>query len=239
MRNYIILTIVGISGSILAYHFIDDLTGPEQHRVVIAEAQTDSSSGANIQDKLDNLANAFQHFQQTYQQQLKHTQSEQARLNNMLSEMDHKHEPDKHEPLETTAPEPVDDYPLSRDDTEPVLSSEVVEQNFGNWMNDTLLNESWDIENTAQITEQASKTLTELPGVSLDDMQCGERFCRATLSHQSGELPDTSKLMGKPPFTNDAFTVNEEDGRVTLYFTGPGVTLGDLQNEALQANQYN
>jgi len=45
--------------------------------------------------------------------------------------------------------------------------------------------------------------------------------------------------MGKPPFTNDAFTVNEEDGRVTLYFTGPGVTLGDLQNEALQANQYN
>lgn len=237
MQKYIILTVVGITGSLLAYHFMDDLIGSERHRVVIAGAQKQGniSSVVEVQDKLDQLVNAFQKFQKTHQEQQRHIQSEQTRLSNMLVDMKN-----KLEPMETTEAESIENKPISRKDTETAKLRKVAEKNFHHWMNETLQNETWNLDATSQINEQVSKTLTtEFPDVSLDDMQCSDRFCRATLSHESGELPDISTLVGKPPFTNDIFTVYEENGSLALFFTGPGETLTDLQSDAQQATQYN
>ena len=84
---------------------------------------------------------------------------------------------------------------------------------------------------------QAAKSLEKVPGVNLEDMQCGESFCRATFAHENGEQPDIRDLFGVPPFVNEGFTLKEPDGRVALYFTRPGESLEKLRSEARKAVQ--
>ena len=68
---------------------------------------------------------------------------------------------------------------------------------------------------------------TNRPDIKLEDMQCRDDFCRATFADKNGEQPPIHELFGKPPFLNEGFTVEESDGRVSVYFTRPGVSLKD------------
>ena len=88
-----------------------------------------------------------------------------------------------------------------------------------------------DTHLTAQATEQAATSLTKTPGVNLESMQCDPRFCRATFASRAGRAPNIGDLFGEPPFVTEGFTVTEADGRVSVYFTQPGVTLADVRGE--------
>ena len=89
-------------------------------------------------------------------------------------------------------------------------------------MEETLCVGDVDRDVTNQAIEQTAQSLSRLPGTYLEDMQCGERFCRATFGNEKGEQPDIQNLFGDPPFVNEGFTVNEANGRVSLYFTRLG-----------------
>jgi hypothetical protein len=62
-------------------------------------------------------------------------------------------------------------------------------------------------------------------------MQCDEKFCRAIFTKTNGKEPDIQALYGEPPFLTEGFTLNDADGRISLYFTQPGVTLAELRGE--------
>ena len=98
-------------------------------------------------------------------------------------------------------------------------------------MDETLRVGNIDRDSTALAIEQAGKSIAEVPGVNLEDMQCGERFCRATFVHEKGEQPVIEALFGQPPFVTEGFAINEADGRVSVYFTRPGTSLNGLRNE--------
>ena len=102
---------------------------------------------------------------------------------------------------------------------------------------DEVLRVGFDRASTKVATDQAAKSLAKVPGVKLEDMQCGKGFCRATFAHKSGERPDIGELLGEPPFVSEGFTIEEPDGSVVFYFTGPGESLKKLRREAREAIQ--
>jgi hypothetical protein len=94
---------------------------------------------------------------------------------------------------------------------------------------------SLDGRRTALAREKVEANLANVPGVILEDMQCGEGFCRANFSHESGERPDIRKLVGVPPFEGAGFTVEDADGSIWLYATESGMSLRDFQSDAKDA----
>ena len=54
---------------------------------------------------------------------------------------------------------------------------------------------------------------------------------------ETGEHPDIDGLFGGPPFEGESFTLQDPDGRVTLYFTLSGGSLEEFRSEARQAKQ--
>ena len=80
--------------------------------------------------------------------------------------------------------------------------------------------------------EQMETSLAEVPGLNLADMQCGERFCRASFVSDNGKPPNISELIGASPFIDSGFTITEPDGSVRVYFTQPGQSLSELRREA-------
>lgn len=113
--------------------------------------------------------------------------------------------------------------------------AELSESDFGHWMDQTLRVGSFDRGATELAIEQAGKSVAKLPGVKVEDMHCDERFCRATFAHENGEPPAIQDLFGEPPFVTDGFTIDEADGRVSLYFGRPGEPLEELRSEARNA----
>ncbi len=71
-----------------------------------------------------------------------------------------------------------------------------------------------------------------MPGINLADMQCGERFCRATLILETGKRLNISEMIGASQFIGSGFTINEPNGSVKVYFTQPGQSLSELRSEA-------
>jgi hypothetical protein len=61
-----------------------------------------------------------------------------------------------------------------------------------------VLRVEFDRASTKVAADQAAKSLAKVPGVTLEDMQCGKGFCRATFAHESGERPDIRELIGDP-----------------------------------------
>ncbi len=97
-------------------------------------------------------------------------------------------------------------------------------------------NVNWGATDSA--INQAATSLEQAPGLILEDMKCSEAFCRATLASETGERPTLQDLYGRPPFVNEGFTIDEPDGRVTVYFTPPEVSLEDLRAEARQVAEF-
>ena len=90
----------------------------------------------------------------------------------------------------------------------------------------------FDRDATSSTVEQMGASLAQVPGITLTDMQCGGRFCRASFASDNGDRPDLSQLMGASPFIDSGFTLNEPDGRVRVYFTQQGQSLSELHSEA-------
>jgi hypothetical protein len=237
MRTIAILTVMAITTAVLAYNFMREDTAAEQPQAVTSEPG--ATSGVEVQDKLDELASALRHYQQTNQEQLQRAELQQARLNKMLADLDTRlrsvetraGEQTTHAGASDSAEQGTDTAVPNSGARKPG-SAKISEADFGHWMDETL---DFDRDATELAIEQAGKSVAKLPGVKLEDMQCGERFCRATFAHENGEPPAIQDLFGEPPFVTDGFTINEADGRVSLYFARPGESLEEFRSEARNA----
>lgn len=233
MRTITILAVITITTTVLVYNFMREETASEQPQAVTS--RTEATSSLDVQgrlDRLDKLASVLRRYQQTSQEQLQQAQSQQARVNNMLADLDA-----RLRSVETAAGEQVTDTGVSDSDARKPESGEVSESDLGHWIDETLRVGYLDRDSTKLATDQAAKSLAKMPGVNLEDMQCGERFCRATFAYENGEQPDIRGLFGVPPFLNEGFTINEADGRVALYFARPGESLDEVRSEAREAAQ--
>jgi hypothetical protein len=93
----------------------------------------------------------------------------------------------------------------------------------------------FDRDATKSIMDQMATSRAEVPGLNLAEMQCGERFCRASFVSDNGKTPNVSQLIGASPFIESGFTINEPDGRVKVSFTQPGESLSELRSEAQES----
>jgi hypothetical protein len=108
----------------------------------------------------------------------------------------------------------------------------ITEAEFGQWMDDALAAGALDRTWADQVKGQFHEILKTVPGVSLDGVECGDRFCRASFSSADGARPNLLRLYGSPPLTTDAFTVDLPDGSVAIYVTRAGESLTGLRGEA-------
>ena len=144
--------------------------------------------------------------------------------------------------MEATASEQAQDQTVSRPDkpeanngTEKAKAKKLSEGDFGHWMDKALDTGDFDRDATKSTMEQMATSLAEVPGLNLADMQCGERFCRASFVADNGKPPNISQLIGASPFIDSGFTITEPDGRVRVYFTQPGQSLSELRSEAQES----
>ncbi|MGH8610086.1 MAG: hypothetical protein ACREX9_22555 [Gammaproteobacteria bacterium] len=237
MPTTVILTVMTITTAVLAYNFMREDTAAEQPQAVTS--QTGATPGLEVQGRLDELASALRRFQQTNQEQLQRAELQQARLNKMLADFDTRlRSVETRAGEQTTHAAASDSAEQGTDTADPNSgagkpeSANISEADFGHWMDETL---DFDRDATELAIEQAGKSVAKVPGVKLEDLQCGERLCRATFAHENGEPPAIQDLFGAPPFVTDGFTINEADGRVSLYFARPGESLEDLRTEARNA----
>lgn len=144
--------------------------------------------------------------------------------------------------VETTANEQARNFADARPDKlvaneggEKAKVKKLSEEDFGQWLDEILHAGDFDREAT-QLTMQAMATsLAEAPGLNLADLQCGQRFCRASFIPDSGVRPNIAQLMGASPFIAAGFTLTEPDGGVRFYFTQPGQSFGELRSEAQES----
>ena len=163
---------------------------------------------------------------------LEELRHEQKRLAGAVAALEH-HPHSASAPHDGTGVAPADPVePPSPAQDAPVDSGEVSEQTLAHWMNESLQVAQWNAETTTVATEQAEAAVAAVPGMVLDGMLCGDRFCKATFADEAGGTPDIAGVFGVPPFVNEGFAVEEPDGRMTLYFTQPGQSLSDLRRQA-------
>jgi hypothetical protein len=100
------------------------------------------------------------------------------------------------------------------------------------WMDEALRAAPRDQNWVGQTTAQLEEALKGAPNVDLDEVECGNRFCRVTFSRQDAAPPDLRTLFGTPPFVTEGFTIDTPDGGVMMYFVRAGESLDGLRNEA-------
>jgi hypothetical protein len=106
------------------------------------------------------------------------------------------------------------------------------EADFASWMDVALDAGDLDRDATASVLEQAAASVATVPGVDLADLQCGDRFCRATLIPATNERLNIADLAGASPFMGSGTAIYEPDGSVRVYFVPPGESFSKLRSEA-------
>ncbi|MGH8605946.1 MAG: hypothetical protein ACREX9_00520 [Gammaproteobacteria bacterium] len=240
MRTIVILTVMAITTAVLAYNFMREDTAAEQPQAVTSQRR--ATPAVEVQGRLDELVSALRRFEQTNQEQLQRAELQQAGLKRMLADLDTRLRSVEIRAGEQTTPAVASDSAEQGTDTAVPNSDagkpeppQISEADFGHSLDETLRVGNFDRDATELAMEQAGKSVAKVPGVKVEDMQCGERFCRATFAHENGEPSAIQDLFGEPPFVTDGFTINEADHRVSLYFSRPGESLEELRNEARKA----
>ena len=123
----------------------------------------------------------------------------------------------------------------SDDSPKPVRArpGRIAEANLASWMKASLDEGGRDNRATYDAQAQLTKAMEKVPGTKLDDVSCGPKFCRAVITSGDGAVPKYEGLLGSPPIVSELFTVTEQDGQLSLYFTRQGATLQDLRKQAL------
>ena len=181
-----------------------------------------------VQDRLDNLIGALEQ-QKRYNLSLEKRIKEEANLEKRLDKLT----------AELSDIRNIEDLGWESDDQADADSQsdkdpmKISDKEFGQLLDQLITDGGFDEEFTDIAIGQTQEILAEMPGVNLDDMKCGVGFCRAVFSHENGERPEIRGIFGRPPFMNDSTSIYEPDGSISLYFTEPGVSLGDLKLEVL------
>lgn len=237
MRTMAIVTVTVFVSSLLVLIFLQDDGVLTQHHSVFAPGleRTDTAT----LDSLDKLTNELHRYQMMNQAQIQQTQVEQARtketlaaLTDRLGSMEATLNTSRKHTIESNNFEERSANDEVEENDENNSRGKFSEADLGNWIDNTLLVDSIDATLTAQATEQAATSLGKMPEINLENMQCNDRLCRATFTNSNGKKTDIQHIFGEPPFLTEGFTVNEADGRVSLYFTQPGVSMSELREEA-------
>lgn len=112
------------------------------------------------------------------------------------------------------------------------VGNKLSEAEFGRWMDESLGSGRVDANATRLVLDQAQLNLANAPDVNLDDMQCGEGFCRATFMPESGKEFSIAEVAGASPFMGEGYVINGTDGSVKVYFAQAGQSLEELRTEA-------
>jgi hypothetical protein len=231
MRNIIIFTVLAITTIVFSYSLMRE--GPVIVQAPILMPQIKEIPSQAPQDNVDKLASLLQNNQE----QMQEVKVQQARLNKILENLE-----TRLSTLETVESSVLSNSTentigeIESNVSKNVEKSQVSEADIGKWMDEGLRVENWDQDTTKQATYQAEESLEKVPGVYLENMQCSDRYCRASFTHEDGKQEAILDLFGSPPFENEGFTVNEPDGRVALYFARPGESLEEIRNEAKDVN---
>lgn len=242
MRITILVILLFVVVGMLAYSLMPDDTASESSQAM--RLHSEATSAVEIQRRLDELVSALQRYQQLDQDQWNRAQSQQARLQKMLADFDRRLRTVEAADAARTSGTAMSGVAQSAGNTEMVsidaetVDSEAVsEVDLGHRM-DELLRAGYSKQDSTELaTEQVLKSLEKTPDVILEAMQCGDSFCRATFAQENGEHPAIDELFGGPPFEGESFTLQDADGRVTLYFTLSGGSLEEFRSEARQAKQ--
>jgi len=238
-NNTLIIAVTAIVlTTALTYHFMPAGGSPVVVTSATSEKLNVSAKNTNltldIENKLDKLTSDLLQYNQAYQDQLLQSQQEQARLNNILADLDIRIKSVEEKDESGATERALSNEEDANDGTESAnainAANKYSEEKLSRWVDETFDVGYRDDNLTAQASEQASVSIASLPDVNLEEMQCSDRVCRATLTYENDGLA-VQDLFGEPPFVNEGFTINLADGRVQLYFTQPGVSLGDLQSE--------
>lgn len=240
MRTRIVLIAIGLGVAFLVYRFIPE--GIPTSSFPVAPAQPGARSDPSVtsapareselKDKLDEVAAVLDRYRKESQEHWKQVATEQTRLGNALADL----KAGLKSGASTGAGDQEDRVP-SDDDAKGPEAKDLSEGDLGRWIDESLHVGNVKREATNAAIEQAATSLEKSPEIILEDMKCGDAFCRATFSGESGERPALQDLYGQPPFDNEGFTIDETDGRVTLYFTQKNVSLEAVRNEARKTAQ--
>lgn len=238
MRTIKLLIAAAIVTPLLAYAFVRVNAGSAPTQAEISAVEM--SSNPQFQDALTNLTNDMHRYQQAQREQTQQTQQEQVRLTNVLAALAARLQSVEASVSERRVDAAVDSPLEQSTDTSNLnghagqaLPENISEKELSRRLDETFRVGTGDAHLTAQATEQATISVGKTPGINLENMQCDQRFCRATFTNTNGREPDIQSLYGEPPFLTEGFTISEPDGRVLLYFTQPGVSLTALRTEAL------
>jgi hypothetical protein len=138
----------------------------------------------------------------------------------------------KLEGIETSRKERKD-HPSAEEWVDSPTDGKVSEAELGQWMDENL-----GVLNTERMNQSKAefeRALDSLPGINLEDLDCGDQFCRATFARDDGVVPVISELAGIPSIVSEGFTITQPDGSLMFYFTPPGGKLNELRSEALAA----
>jgi hypothetical protein len=221
------LTVIALASTGAAYYVLRDNPLPRQ--VEVAKPSLNSTASLTVQntplreERRDHPANPEQ-------QRL-------TRLHEKLADLEA-----RLRSLEATASEQATNPAGSRPDepdanqgTEKAKAKKLSEGDFGQWLDEALDTGAFDREATRLTMEEMATSLAAVPGINLTDLQCGERFCRASVVSDNGNPPNIMRLIGASPFIESGFTIDEPDGSVQLYFTQPGQALSELRGEAQES----
>lgn len=229
MRTLTLLTLASITTSTLTHLFMEENAINGKNQSVKLSSTDAPLTDQELQKGLDQLISMLQRYQHKNQEQHRQTRSQQDRLHAQLVAVE-----TRLRNLEAGQANAL----MVRDVLEVGLvenhNSGAPEQEVAEWIDDSLKWGNFDREITEQAESEALRTLSGLSGVGLEQIQCGDRFCRAELKYDQGRKNAVMELFGKPPFTSDGFTTEESDGRTALYFVRPGESLEELRREVLQ-----
>ena len=229
MRTLTLLTLASITTSTLTQLFMEEgaLNGKNQS---VKLSSTDAPlTDQELQKGLDQLISMLQRYQRKNQEEYRQTRSQQERLQAQLVAVETRLRSLVAGQNNALMLNEVSEASLAENE-----NSGAPEQEVAEWIEDSLKWGNFDHEMTEQAKSEALRTLSGLSGVGLDQIQCGDRFCRAELKYDQGRKAAVMELFGKPPFTNDGFTTEAPDGRTALYFVRPGESLEELRREVLQ-----
>jgi hypothetical protein len=229
MRTNPILTVTAIVIASLgaAYYFLPDNASPRQ--VETAKSSLNSTSSLTVQNP--------PRREERREQPTNPEQQRLTRMHEKIADLEA-----RLRSLEATTREQATDPTGSRSDepdadkdAEKAKAKKFSEDDFGQWLDDALDTGDFDRDATRVTREEMATSLAAVPGINLADLQCGDRFCRASFVSDNGEPPNIAQLIGASPFIESGFTLNEPDGGVRVYFTQPGQSLGELRSEARES----
>lgn len=229
MRTLTLLTLASITTSTLTHLFMEENALNGQNQSVKLNSSDTPLTDQELQKGLDKFISMLQRYQQINQAQHRQTRSQEERLHAQLVAVETRLRSLETGQNNALMIKEVSEVALVDHDQSGAPIQEVAE-----WMDDSLQWGNFDHESTEQAKNEALRTLSGLSGVSLEQIQCGDRFCRAELKYDQGRKDSVMELFGKPPFTNNGFTTEESDGRTALYFVRPGESLEELRREVLQ-----